>query len=275
MAYLSDGGERLFYKEAGSGPPILLIHGTSIDADTWGPSFDALAADHRVVAYDRRGHSRTREAGAAATGDWDLHARDAIAFLEQLELAPATVVGWSGGGVVALKLALARPDLLSALVLVEPAFDAPHNVTGTFLRAFLRSRVLYALGRERAGYERFIRFVCTRRGGINSWDDPDFPQDRREVGYANAGAHRAEMAARKGLPEMDRMSELRMPVTVVLGEQSDVWFHKMALAVPKAIPHAQLRRIPDANHAFGFTAPHALAEVIHEAARDSEGAALS
>ena len=276
MPLLSSGSDQLFYKEAGSGPPVLLIHGTSIDADTWGESFDVLAADHRVVAYDRRGHTRTRDAGTAATGDWELHAGDAVAFLEQLDLAPATVVGWSGGGIVALKLVLARPDLVSSLVLVEPAFDVPHNMTGTFLRSFLRSRLLFALGRDRAAYERFIKLACTRRGGINSWEDPEFPAERREIGYANVGALRAEGASRKGQPEMSRMAEIRVPVTVILGEQSDLWFHKMALAVTKAIPHALLQRIPNANHAFGFTAPRELAAAIHEAAlRPDEAAAAA
>jgi pimeloyl-ACP methyl ester carboxylesterase len=267
MPLLSNAGTQLFYKEAGSGPPILLIHGTSIDADTWGEAFDALAADHRVVAYDRRGHTRTREAGTPATGDWTLHTDDARAFIEQLDLAPATVVGWSGGGTVALRLAMERPDFVRNLVLVESVFDPTHNLTSKFVRTFLGCRLRFALRRDVAAYERFVRFVCTRRGEINTWDDPAFPEERRAVGRANLYAYRAESNAREHMPTAKDVGAIEMPTTVVLGEQSDKWFERMAVAVTKAIPQARLVRIPNANHAFGFTAPRELAEAIAEAAR--------
>jgi pimeloyl-ACP methyl ester carboxylesterase len=270
MPTLPIDGSEFFYKEAGSGPPILLIHGTSINADTWGECFDVLAESHRVVAYDRRGHSRSRDAGA--TGDWDRHGSDAIAVAEQLELGPATIVGWSGGGIVALKLALARPDLVTSLVLVEPAFDAAHNLTARFAREFLLGRLLVLLGREKHGYERFMRFVGFRRGATNSWLDPDFPEERREIGRANSGAWRVEGAARRGQPTPDEVAAIQAPVTVVLGAQSDPWFHKMANAVPKAISHAKLVQIPNANHAFGFTAPRELAKTIRGVAEHQEPA---
>jgi pimeloyl-ACP methyl ester carboxylesterase len=270
MPTLSIDGSEFFYKEAGSGPAILLIHGTSINADTWGECFDVLAESHRVVAYDRRGHSRSRDVGA--TGDWDRHCADGIAVAEQLELGPATVVGWSAGGIVALKLALARPDLVTSLVLVEPGFDAPHNLTARFVREFMLGRLLVLLGREKQGYERFMRFVGFRRGATNSWLDPDFPEERREIGRANSGSWRAESAARRGQPTPDEVAAIQLPVTVVLGAQSDPWFHKMANAVPKAISHAEVVRIPGANHAFGFTAPRELAKTILDVAAHQEPA---
>lgn len=264
MPTLSIDGSELFFKEAGSGSPVLLIHGTSINADTWGECFDVLAETHRVLAYDRRGHTRSRDAGA--TGDWERHATDAIAVAEQLELGPATVVGWSGGGTVALKLALMRPELVSSLVLVEPVFDPTHNLTPRFVSGFLRSGLLARLGREKQGYEAFMRFCGYRRGATNTWLDPDFPEERREIGRANSGAWRAESAGRHGLPTPQEVAAIRAPTTVVLGEQSDPWFRKMALAVQKTIPRAKLVRVANANHAFGFTAPRELGAVIRDAA---------
>jgi pimeloyl-ACP methyl ester carboxylesterase len=55
----ADGAD-LFVKEAGRGPPVLLIHGIAIDADSWRTVFDDLALEHRVIAYDRRRFSRSR-----------------------------------------------------------------------------------------------------------------------------------------------------------------------------------------------------------------------
>jgi pimeloyl-ACP methyl ester carboxylesterase len=73
---LADG--QLYYTEAGSGRPMLLIHGTQPDADVWGPTFTALAEHTRVIAYDRRGFSRST---AAASPDYRTHAADAAALL--------------------------------------------------------------------------------------------------------------------------------------------------------------------------------------------------
>lgn len=260
-----DDGAELFYKEAGSGPPLLLIHGTGIDADTWGECFDDLAADHRVVAYVRRGSSRTRDNGVKPTADWARHAADAAAFLEQLELAPATVVGWSAGGLIATKLMASKPELVWSLVLVEPGYDAPHNLTAGYLRAFVSGGLLFALRRDRAAYDRFMRFACHREGGVNSWEDPDFPAERRERGRANAAMYKAEMAARRGLPTPDEVRRIDVPTTVIVGEQTNPWFKKMATAVAAAIPGAVTERIPNANHAFGFTAPHELAAAVRGA----------
>jgi pimeloyl-ACP methyl ester carboxylesterase len=55
MPVVTVDGVELFYKERGSGSPILLVHGMGGNADVWDEAFDLLAKDHRVIAYDRRG----------------------------------------------------------------------------------------------------------------------------------------------------------------------------------------------------------------------------
>ena len=72
---------KVFYREKGSGPPLLLIHGTGGNADIWGETFDALAANHRVIAYDRRGFSRSV---SPPVKDLHLHSEDAAAMLTHL-----------------------------------------------------------------------------------------------------------------------------------------------------------------------------------------------
>ena len=64
---------------------MLLIHGTQPDADVWGPTFSTLAQHTRVIAYDRRGFSRST---AAASPDYRTHAADAAALLEHLGATP-------------------------------------------------------------------------------------------------------------------------------------------------------------------------------------------
>ena len=64
MPTQSVDGAVLYYEEHGSGPPLLLIHGTGAFADVWSPVLDGLSRRHRVINYDRRGFARS--SGTAA-----------------------------------------------------------------------------------------------------------------------------------------------------------------------------------------------------------------
>lgn len=110
----------LAYRTAGNGPPVLLIHGGAEDAAMLSPQAEAIAArGRRVIWYDRRG------TGGSTRDDWpgggaDQHADDAAALLRELGAAPATVLGFSSGGVVALALAARHPGLLTEVIAWEP-----------------------------------------------------------------------------------------------------------------------------------------------------------
>ena len=77
---------RLFAVEAGSGRPVICLHGITANAYVWLPVMERLAADYRVVAIDQRGHGRSdRLASGYAAGDF---AADIVALIEALG-APA------------------------------------------------------------------------------------------------------------------------------------------------------------------------------------------
>lgn len=80
---------------------------TGACAEPWSPVLDGLARSFRVIAYDRRGFARSQTTKRWSFSD---HARDVALLLEALKAAPATVVGWSGGGVVTLDLAAPSPS---------------------------------------------------------------------------------------------------------------------------------------------------------------------
>ena len=110
----------LFFRTAGSGPPVLLIHGAAEDAGLLDAQAVAIAArGFRVLWYDRRGTGRSTRAnwpGVGAPG----HADDAAALLREQDATGATVLGFSSGGVVALALAARHPEAARHVVAWEP-----------------------------------------------------------------------------------------------------------------------------------------------------------
>ncbi|WP_390898633.1 alpha/beta fold hydrolase [Streptomyces fulvoviolaceus] len=103
--FLSYDGVDLAYEEHGTGEPLLPIHGTGAQAATWGRTTgDLAAAGHRVIAYERRGYGASAD---PPVRDHRRHVADAVAMPEHVALAPATVVGWSSGGSIALALTAA------------------------------------------------------------------------------------------------------------------------------------------------------------------------
>ncbi|HET8977148.1 MAG TPA: alpha/beta fold hydrolase [Solirubrobacteraceae bacterium] len=112
-----DRGEFFLRDTGGDGPPVLLLHGWLVSADlNWCGAYDALArAGYRVLALDHRGHGR----GLRAMAPFRLTdcAADAAAVLRQLGAFPATVVGYSMGGVIAQLVARDHRDVTGGLVL--------------------------------------------------------------------------------------------------------------------------------------------------------------
>lgn len=113
-------GMLVHYRDEGSGPPLLLIHGTSSSLHTWDAWTEAMKDHRRVVRLDLPGFGLT---GPAPDGDYRAVrlARVASAFLDRLQIPQADVAGNSLGGRVSLELALAHPEQVRRLVLVDAA----------------------------------------------------------------------------------------------------------------------------------------------------------
>src|SRR5690606_35380576 len=106
--------------EDDTGKPVVLLHGGLCTNETWGAQRTDLAAVHRVFLPERRGHGHTPDVpGPMSYRDM---ADDTAAFIDTVVDGPAHLVGWSDGGIVALLVALARPDLVRTLVVIGANF---------------------------------------------------------------------------------------------------------------------------------------------------------
>ena len=242
-------GTRLVYEAAGDGPPVVLLHGFTLDMRMWDDQMPAFAARHRVVRYDLRGF------GASAPfvpGEPYTHADDQRALMTHLGIGRAAVVGLSMGGWAALEFALTYPESVSALVLVDSALRGyPWSPS-----AAATIDAIYRLGREgrldeaKAGWLADPLFACSGRTpaatarlaqiiadypcGHLLQDDPHLPLDP---------------------PACERLHEIAAPTLVVVGEQDLPDFHHIAGRFAAEIPNSRTVVLAAAGHMANMDAP--------------------
>lgn len=119
-----------WYDERGQGDPLVLLHPGGVDSRAMTPNLEALSQHFHVYAPDRRGHGRTPDVDGPIT--YELMAQDMIAFIESVIDHPVHLLGYSDGAVVALLVALRRPDLVRRLVFVAGVFHRDGWVEGVF-----------------------------------------------------------------------------------------------------------------------------------------------
>lgn len=110
-----------FTRTGGNKPPLLLLHGFQMDGLTWMRVAKALESDYDVIMPDARGHGRTGNAVAGTSPL--LMVADSASFIQALGLTRPVVIGHSMGADVAGRLAMSYPDLVKAVVLVDPALQ--------------------------------------------------------------------------------------------------------------------------------------------------------
>jgi pimeloyl-ACP methyl ester carboxylesterase len=170
-----------------TGPTLVLVHGAWVDHTSWRLVAPALAATHRVVCYDRRGHSLSAGAGIGH-GSRTQHEDDLAALIEALDLGPVHLVGSSYGASIALAVAARRPDLVRAVVGHEPALIGAARPGSQLADRMARVGTLLELvvadlvrGKHERGAIRFIEELAL---GPGSWYA--LPEQSRRVIVANA-----------------------------------------------------------------------------------------
>ncbi len=109
-----------FIDWGGSGPPSHFSHATGLCAGAYTPLAERLRLHLKMIGLDDRGHGKTTvPANPANLKDWDVFVDDLASFFEHLN-EPVIAMGHSRGATVSLLLAIKRPELVRALVLIDP-----------------------------------------------------------------------------------------------------------------------------------------------------------
>jgi 3-oxoadipate enol-lactonase len=117
--HFRSGEASLRFRDDGAGPPVVFIHGWTLDLEAWNPQAAALAGSFRVVRHDRRGFGHSEGVPGRVADQEDL-----VRLLDHLQLVRATLVGHSQGARVALAFAIAHAERVAGLVLDGPPDEA-------------------------------------------------------------------------------------------------------------------------------------------------------
>jgi pimeloyl-ACP methyl ester carboxylesterase len=266
MGFVKARGNTFYYEEQGDGPPILLIPPAGSTASTWGTLVGDLAGAGRVIAYDRRGCTRS---GGEIVRSAAEHTRDAAAVLDALLAKPAVVVGTSAGATIALDLAVRRPDLVRAVIVHEAAWRALRHPDASGLGALARMQWLAWRGRYPQAAETLLRWVYSYRDGGSAWDA--FPEQWRQTARENGRSVVADLkSSMGGYPRGQDLATITAPVVCTYGSRSRTYMRPLTRSLARAIPTATVREIDGTAHAVPFDAPGKFAQVVTEAMRSSE-----
>jgi 3-oxoadipate enol-lactonase len=250
----------LYWEQAGEGSPVVLLHEGIADSRMWEPQWAEYSKRFRMVRYDMRGFGQS----PPAVGTFSLSG-DLFQLLDGLELGPATLIGVSLGGSVAMETAIARPDLVSRLVLVAPG-----------LRGFEMSEETKAgWDEEEAALERGdveaaveINMRMWVDGPSRSPDEVD-PELRSKVAamqrraieiYVEAG----EEGEQQPLAEDwgSRLAEISVPTLVVVGDLDRPEMLQIAERLEAEIPKARRETIAGTAHVQSMERPEEFDRIV-------------
>jgi len=252
----------LYVEQAGDGPPVVLIHEGIADSRMWEPQWAEWSKRFRIVRFDMRGFGQS----PPAVGTFSLSG-DLVQLLEGLELGPVTLIGVSLGGAVAMETAIARPDLVSRLVLVAPG-----------LRGFeMRDETKAGWEEEEAALERGdvdaaveVNMRMWVDGPSRSPDEVD-PQVRSKVAemqrraieiYLQAG----EEPEYKPLAEDwgERLGEISVPTLVIVGDLDRPEMLEIADRLEAEIPDARRETMQGVAHVPSMERPEEFDRLVLE-----------
>ncbi|GAA1912094.1 alpha/beta hydrolase [Streptomyces sodiiphilus] len=244
-------------------PGALLLHGLMGRASHWAGAARWLSARHRAIALDQRGHGRS-DKPSDGPYDRDAFVADAAAAIEQLDLAPAVLIGHSMGALTAWQLAARHPDLVRALVICD-----------------MRASALGA--RSQQEWEQWFAswpLPFATPADVRRWfgeEDPllDRPRPSRGEFFAEVMAERSDgwrpvfsrrqmLMARESWvhdAHWDELALVRCPALVLRGLDGELG-RAEAQEMVRVLPHGRYADIPDAGHLVHHDQPEAWREIV-------------
>jgi pimeloyl-ACP methyl ester carboxylesterase len=253
-------GARIYYEIAGEGDPFLMIHAGVADSRQWDNESAHFAQRYHVLRYDMRGYGKSEP----VPGEYS-HLSDLTALLEVLKIKqPVVAMGCSMGGGVAMNLALAKPGMVQALILVDSGppgleLDVPAPPQAAEAeKAFdagdldlvneLETQIWFdGMGRTPAQVNQEMRKLVLEMNGIA------LAHEAKELGKRLPDSE---------VPAVQRLSEIQVPVLVIVGAHDTPYTKAAADYMVSRMPSAQKVVIEDAAHLPNLDHPARFQQVV-------------
>ncbi|MCD4767812.1 MAG: alpha/beta hydrolase [Methanosarcinales archaeon] len=223
----------LFYEVRGEDEPIIFSHGWMCDCSVWNSQIEFFAEKYKVVAYDQRGHGRSDK----PKGDYSVQtlSNDMHSLIQKLDIEKVTLVGHSMGGMAALVFALDHPDKVSKLVLVGTS--AKMDFSG-YIQLWIMMHIF--------SYESFARRM------IDLLYDPSEQVKKeafdRAMNTPKFVSYDCATEFMKNYDIRDRVSEIKVPTLIIVGEKDEATPAKMSQLLNREIEGSKLQIISDTKH---------------------------
>lgn len=239
MPYLTVQNIQMYYEIAGTGEPLLFLHGLGSSTLDWEYQIDFFKQYYQVIAVDLRGHGNSDKPTAAYSVS--LFAQDIAQCIQALSITPAHIVGHSLGGMIAFQLAIDYPEAVKTLCIIN---SGPEVVfTSTFFKwsFYLRKLLVQGFGVRALSASLAKKVypdpeqIALHQKFIERWSKND------KHAYINS------LGVFPGWTVKQRLSEIQCP-TLILASDQDYSSVAYKQSYTQLIPNAQLVVIPHSRH---------------------------
>jgi 3-oxoadipate enol-lactonase len=250
-------GTRLYYETAGTGEPLVFVHGFTLDTRMWDDQFEAFAQRYRAIRYDARGFGKSALPDGTPYAPYD----DLKALLDYVGVEQAHVIALSMGGGIAIDFALTYPQMTRTLVAVDAVVGgwrwSDEDVKHSKLREEMAAREGIP-GAKRAWLAHPLFAPAN--------EQPTVAARLAQMVDEYSGWHFVNNNPAIGLKPraFERLEQITVPTLVILGERDEPDFHGMADALASRVPEARKVVLAGVGHMANMEAPQAFNEAVFD-----------
>ncbi len=255
---------RLFYREAGSGAPVVLLHGSAGCGAQWRDSVSRLRKRHRVITPDLPGYGGSEADPAQPANSLATLARAIIDLIDHIG-EPVHLVGHSIGAAIAVKIAMSGRARIRSLTLFEPSLfhllrDGNAGDRALFTEVSDMTATLASSAYDDIPHEGMRKFI-DHCNGDGTWAGLS---DNMRDAYASDidNVLRDFAASASQMWSLDELERIACPTFAYMGLDTSAAARRMTEILARAIPNARLTRVTSAGHMLPVAHPHIVASAL-------------
>lgn len=243
-------GYNMAYVEQGSGAPVIFVHGSLSDYRTWLHLMEDFSESNRAISVSLRHYYPEKWDGKGDDISLQQHADDIAAFIKEMDLGSAVLIGHSRGAAVAMLMASQHPTLVSKLILADPTPLPSMMPEDTELQAefAVRSSMISAVmkyfeaGDAESGLREFVDYVA----GKGAWEKA--PENIRSELRDNSWTLTSMPQDMDTVFSCQHAESISVPVLLVTGDRSPERHGRMQSALKTCLPQSSQIVIADSGH---------------------------